>query len=319
MKLSKCILYIVVGVSHFLPLISWSQAVFAPTKGAEWNYYFISEKYDWNIPFFKPEEGITTIKYTKDTLISGYTFKKLEQSEKVKYKSNDTLFTYNLRPLFMFQRNDSVFVLNEDTISIAFVYKKVVGAVINLKSISGVIFSLEMRDTTSISPINQSSYKIKQYSYKSNSNTLDVQLKNPLILFDIVGPSNTDISVITTQGNFIGRSYRLICYKDSNIGELKFFNRDCTIVTSLVDYKFKANDFFVNFIDNSLIIKFLNYSVQVSSVSLYNIQGKLIQKYLLNNLSLETIIPLNFLQKGIYIISFNSGVGIYSTKKIFIN
>lgn len=90
--------------------VGYSQAVFAPIVGAEWNYYFISTNYDEPpVPFTKAEYGIINYKYLKDTLVNSIICKKIEVKETSKIKGDNNVYNATLPPLIMMQRNDSVF------------------------------------------------------------------------------------------------------------------------------------------------------------------------------------------------------------------
>lgn len=320
MKPRKCITFMLLILVQLLPFTSWSQAVFAPIKGAEWNYHFKSNNYDWNIPFYKPIEGIVTVKYTKDTLILGSNFKKFEQSEKWKYKGNDTLYTFTRQSLFMIQRNDTVFLLNKDTLAVAFVYKTTIGSVTNLRSMSRNIFSIELTDTTYSTSINQSNLKFKKFSYKTIILLVDVLLENPLIFLDRIGPLNADITVINSQASSNSEYYRLVCYSDSEVGQLKFLNRDCNVTTSIITIKEPDfNNFFIALNSNNLLIRLSNINEYITNILFYDIQGRLIQDYAVKSPVNEVLLPSTFLKTGLYLISLKSNLGIYKTKKVFIN
>ncbi len=296
-----------------------AQAVFAPVKGAVWNYYFRSNNYSWNIPFFKPVEGIATIKYVKDTLIGNTNFKKMERIEKLKYRGNDTIFLNLKQSLLFIQRNDSIFLLTKDTLSLAFVYPSRINSVVDLKSLSPgkITFSLTLKDTGLVFALNRSTVKFKNFTFIPNTKWFDVYLVNPLIILDKIGALNSDVTVIESQGenSTYAISYRLICYEDFELGLLKFDNRECDVITSIFGKKeTKLKE--INIVQSQEDIRIKNL-LTVRYIRLYNILGQLVNEYAIQNIE-ELTIPVNVLHSGIYLLYLESETSQFQSKKILI-
>lgn len=295
-----------------------AQPLFAPVVGAEWNYFFDNSNVQNPTPGFRFYEGIVTITYAKDTVINNINFKKLEQFEKFKYQGNDTLYTSKLRDLFFTQRNDTVFVRILDTLAIAFVYKTTIGSITVSKSISKKVFSLELKDTLTVSNNN---VKYKKFSYKTSTNWLDIPFVNPLVILERFGPENTDISVIYSHLGFDwDHSYKLNCYSDSQIGEVKFSDRKCNSTTSVDDIsRQKLYDFQAYWSNDRIVVNINNNAESIDKIKVYDIMGRLITTKTLQLIDDKTIFlqvpPLN---TGIYLIQLESKKNIYPVHKLFI-
>lgn len=292
------------------------QAVFAPTIGAEWNYYFKSDKYDWAIsPLYPQQIGIATITYTKDTLIQGLKFKKLVQSEKFKRKGNDTLFSFVREPFFMMQRNDSVFLWFRDTLYLSFAYNSTLGSTTKHKSTSNINFTLELKDTISISPINQSNLKFKRFSYKASFQALDISGVDPLIL-DEIGPLNADITIVKSVAVPADRYYTLICYRKNSATEYKFSSQDCNTITSVAFTKSEQiRDYLILKRENFIWLKLDNDNEYIKTAKVYDTQGRIVYSFTSTSLLTELNIPFHNLNNGIYMISVVSNSKAYPFKK----
>jgi hypothetical protein len=298
-----------------------AQSIFAPNIGAEWNYYFETRDYEIVItPPGRAEKGISTVKYTKDTLIGNIAFKKFEQSEILRYKGRDSLFRFTVNPYFMVQRNDSIFLLNRDSLMLAFVYKTTIGSVTKLKSVQNNNFSIELIDTTFISPLNQSSRKIKRFNYRYFATSQDLNAEHPTIL-DEVGPLNTDMTVISSVSvSSFSRGSRLICYRNGTGTELKFSNRDCNMLTSTEAIKtVQVKDYHMVSKGSTIWFKLANDHEYIKSLNVYDVQGRVVYNKSDFGQRSEVEISADFLKFGIYLISLNSNIAPYPVKKLFIN
>jgi Secretion system C-terminal sorting domain len=295
-----------------------SQSVFAPVKGAIWNYYFDNANVERPTPGFRFYEGIVTITYVKDTVINNINFKKLEQFEKFKYRGNDTLFTSKLRDLFFTQRNDTVFVREYDTLAIAFVYKTTIGSVTALKSTYRLDFSLELKDTLNV--INNN-VKYKKFLYKTNTKAVDVDFVNPLVILERFGPENCDIWVIDSHLRLYNpNSYKLNCYSDSEVGEVKFSDRKCNSTTSVEDISRQMlHDFQAYWSNDRIIINVNDNADEIGKIKIFDTTGKLIMSNTPQLIDDKTLsLQLQPLNMGIYLIQLESKKYNYQSHKLFI-
>jgi hypothetical protein len=302
-----------------------AQSVFAPIVRAEWNYHFISDNYyETDFPFSQKKEGNLTIVYTKDTLIRSNNFKKFEQKWQYKYKGKDTLYTLSKTPFYMMQRNDSVFILLSDSLRLAFVYSTQVSSITKLMNINRLTkFSIELKTIRDTTPINNNQVILKKYSFKPFSTYVDVYFADPLIILDRIGPINSDITVITSEGESVNNVdiYDLVCYRDNVVGELKFSNRTCNLSVSVFD-KFETGlekDFHVlddgSFINLSLPLE----SESINKVIIYDVSGKIIFINKNKSKGRELFIPKSLLPQGLLIINLSSDKSLYKAKKIIIH
>jgi hypothetical protein len=206
----------------------YGQSVFAPVKGAEWKYYYNSVFNDRYNPRF---DGVVTIVYEKDTLVNNVPVKKLAQTEVARREGVPTLEYRNLAPLFMMQSNDSVLVWvpESNRFTLAFVYNNAVGNTTRYNIIQGpdLIFSLRLGSVTGFNFPNNN-IRFTNYTSKTISNLIDVYKIDSVRILDRVGPINSDITHIKSNANSSNRAeYRLLCYKDTQVGELVLEQTGC--------------------------------------------------------------------------------------------
>jgi hypothetical protein len=311
---------------QFLSSFVWSQAVFAPKMGAEWNYFFQTDSYDIDVPYFRPVTGISTVNYTKDTLINGLSMKKFEQKQIYKKRKNDTLFSRVLNPSYMIQRNDSVFLLSADTLSLAFVYKTQVGATTALNTPPPnfrFLFNLELKSVGDTTALNNSNVRLKKYTYKSSTPTIvfDIYFTNPLIILDRIGALNADLTVLSTQGqgDNYADGYYLICYQDSEVGLLKFLNRECNSRVSIDEIKTILKDFDISNQNKFITISLQNNDEFIKNAKIYDALGRLVLNIVNVGKNNEITISKNNLPEGLLIISIESNNFQYNAKKIIIH
>ncbi len=300
-----------------------SQAVFAPKIGAEWHYFFQTDSYNLNVTYFRPRRGTLKVSYTKDTLINTLIMKKFEQKEVFKNKNNDTLFTRILSPLYMIQKNDSVLLLVNDTLSLAFVYKTQIGAITKLRTTRNkYLFNLELQSLVDTTAINNGNLRFKKYTYKSSTPSIlfDVYFTNPLIILDRIGAINADLSVLNSQGQSENYTdgYNLICYQDSEVGELKFANSSCDVFVSVNDLKKPLNDFNISYQDEKISIS-VQSNEFIKNVKIYDIRGRLVWNNTNEFSENEINIPKNELPQGLLIVNIESNSFVYMAKKIIIH
>jgi hypothetical protein len=292
-----------------------SQAVFAPVKGAEWRYYFKSSYYE--APYFQPREGIVTVRYSKDTTINGVLMKKMDRSDDVKYRlEKDTVYYRRPGPLFMTQRNDSVFTLTENGLVLSFVYKAMVGALTNFLIGSGP-FSYSLRSSgVSILKPNNSNIPFEKYSYKSIYSAIDIQINDSLFILDRIGPLNSDITMVESQGvgeyYFLG--YSLICYKDNDIGEVIFSERRCdSRLVSVFENTGRTTKDFSLFSKGQSITISLQDNEKNIVVNLFDSSGRSIRHFSQEN---GKDIDISLSQKGLFFVQVSANGILYKTKKI---
>lgn len=300
-----------------LPFGLKAQSVFAPKIGAEWRYFFITTDYDTDIRYRTPRRGMLYVKYEKDTTISGVVVKKMTQVETLKKKGNDTLYTYSLKPLFMRQKSDSILILDRDTFALSFAYKTGLlkdssYSIYPLSRSRELIFKLlRLSDTNAL---NNSMLKFKKYTYSGATKLLDVYFTDPLILLDRIGSINSDLSVIQSQmtGANYADIYKLVCYKDSEVGELLFSGTNCENFVSTKDLLDNNNLSILNTLD-FIEISSTNF---INNVKIYDIEGKLINIFRNCNTDKFRVLK-NPLQKGVlFIVVQDKDLNIYSAKKI---
>lgn len=309
---------------QFLSYVVLGQAVFAPKIGAEWHYQVFYYPYTYpNYPQLGiPTNGNLSIRYTKDTLIGGLKMKKFEQNGKFKYITSDTLHTYTNPPFFMIQRNDSVFMLVNDTLTIAFVYKTQVGNNTIMKSYPRkYIFNLQLKYISDTFSINNNNFRLKKYTYSLTTNPIifDVYFTNPLIILDRIGAINAHLTVLNSQGqssNYVYDHY-LMCYQDDEVGELKFSTTDCNGLVSVRDLETLSNDFkLFNQVDALYLSLKNNDNEFIKKVKVYDYIGRLVwHKSIINNQSDISILKSD-LPQGILIINLESNKYYYKAKKI---
>jgi hypothetical protein len=300
-----------------LPFGLKAQSVFAPKIGAEWRYFFITADYDTDMRYRTPRRGMLYVKYEKDTVISGLIVKKMTQVETFRKKGNDTLYTYSKKPLFMRQKSDSILILDRDTFALAFAYKTGLlkdssYSIYPLSRSRELIFKLlRLSDT---SALNNSMLKFKKHTYNGATKLLDVYFTDPLILLDRIGSINSDLSVIQSQMTGVNDAdiYKLVCYKDSEVGELLFSGTNCENFVSTKDLLDKNNLSILNTLD-FIEISSINF---MNNVKIYDIEGKLIRIF--HNCNTDKLSVLkNTLPKGILFITVqDKDLNIYSAKKI---
>ncbi len=298
-----------------------AQSKFAPLIGAEWHYYFKSNNYDANQPYFKVREGNLIIKYTKDTIINSYNFKKLESKEVFKFKGNDTLFSLQILPLYMTQRNDTVFQLLKDTLEPAFFYKVFVSAKIKIKnSENKSILNLELINLSDTSSKGNPNFIFKKYTYSVSCTCSDLTFENPLVILDRIGPLNADITVIKSQGQagFAPDFYRLLCYQDNEFGELKFSNQECNTLVSNNDLNIlKVED--LNIVDSKESIQINSFASFFRKVHVYDLTGKLVWSFNNVNLLQGLTISKIYLPDGILVITIEGENNLFKSKKFLNN
>jgi hypothetical protein len=314
----------------FFQIFSFSakgQPVFAPKVGAEWNYFIETDSYTLDVPYFNPITGIVTVNYTKDTLVNGINMKKFEQKWVYKKKNNDTLYSLVLDPSFMTQRENSIFLLVGSTLSLAFVYETQIGAITTFTvpppNFSSV-FNLELQSIRDTTALNSSNSRFKKYTYRSFTPRVifDVDFTNPLIILDRIGPLNADISVIRSQGQAVNYTNRfsLICYQDSEVGQLKFKNRECNSRVAVDATKADLKDFEIdNYSEIISILLQSNDNEFIENVKIYDVLGRLVLDITNNDKKNELNISKHKLPKGISIVKMKSNNFQYKAKKIIIN
>lgn len=314
--------------SQLFSLTVKGQSVFAPKVGAEWNYSIQTDSYTIDVPYFNPITGIVTVNYTKDTLMNGMSMKKFEHKWIYKKRKNDTLFGGALAPVFMVQRNDSVFLLvSNNTLSLAFVYKTQIGSITTLTVPPPnlpFVFNLELQSIRDTTALNNSNLRFKKYTFRSFTPTVifDVDFTNPLIILHRIGPLNTDISVIRSQGQgqFYTNWFSLICYQDSEVGLLKFKDRECNSRVAVEDIKTALKDFnIINYSEFISISLHSNDNEIIKHVKIYDVLGRLVLNIAHNEKKNELNISKNKLPNGILIVNMESNNFQYNAKKIIIN
>lgn len=309
-----------VAIVHFTAFSLHAQATFAPKIGAEWHYAFQTDAYDWSIPFRVPRKGILTVNYAKDTLIRGVTMKKFEQKEAFRNKGNDTLYNRIGAPFFMMQRNDSVFLMVQDTLAVAFVYKNQLGSRTKLKANNGrVLLDLDLQSVRDTTAFSNPRFSFGKYSYKTTTTILDVYFETLLVFLDRIGPINADLTVINSQGKAsnYADTYTLLCYQDSEVGELKFSNRDCNTSVSVSDVGHVAKEWAITHQNNVLYISLQDVGNEyIKNVEIYDISGRLVRH--INNVDRKNVLTLSDddLPRGVLLFSVESNTTIYEAKKI---
>jgi hypothetical protein len=295
-----------------------SQAVFAPVKGAEWRYYFKSSYYE--APYFQPREGIVTVRYSKDTTINGVLMKKMDRSDDVKYRlEKDTVYYRRPGPLFMTQRNDSVFTLTENGLVLSFVYKAVQGTttVLVLPFFNRPL-NLKSAGVSVIKPINGIG-TLERYAYKSLYSVLDLYIEDSIYIFNRIGPFNTDISLIASQGVGFNNSeyYRLICYRDTEVGELRFLDRPCisTLVSVTGPPQTLENNIVLQYDGSNLRILIEDAHNKKFGVDLFDGSGRLLKRHT----GVEQMLVLDNLPQGLLLVRVSDDRGGEKTKKIIIH
>ncbi len=302
------------GVGH-------SQAIFAPVVGAEWNYYFISTNYDEPpVPLTKAEYGIINYKYLKDTIVNSIICKKIEVKETTKIKGDNTVYITTFTPLIMMQRNDSVFTFINEKFMLSYSYLKELNTqvVVQPTAFQGDV-KLKLSDTSMYSSINQPVFSFKKFSFNVSTGVIDADLINPLAICDRIGPINSDLTHIRSQGRTPtsgGRKYRLNCYKDDRVGELKFVNSDCLLLTKMQEVNTNTN-LTINFRKPLLEINMVNNEHQdlIKNIILVDINGKILRS--INNLNgFSATINLSELPLGLYIAQVQTVNNAHILKKI---
>ena len=298
-----------------------AQPLFAPVVGAEWNYYFISTNYnDPPVPLTKAEYGVTTYKYSKDTLVNSIICKKIEVKETSKIKGDNNVYNASLPPLIMMQRNDSVFTLINEKFTLSYSFLKNLNTHVNVQPTAFLgNVKLELTDTSMYSPLNQPILSLKKFTYKATTGVIDVDLINTLFICDRVGPLNSDITHIKSQGRTPtngGRYYRLNCYKDDKVGELKFVNTDCFLLSKTHDVNTK-NNLTISFQKPLLGVKIENDENQdlIKSIALVDISGKIL-RITENIQSSSATIKLSDLPLGLYVVQVQTINNYFISKKI---
>ncbi|MDZ7878503.1 MAG: T9SS type A sorting domain-containing protein [Saprospiraceae bacterium] len=312
---------------HFFSLTVKGQSVFAPKIGAEWNYFVETDSYTIDVPYFNPITGIVTVNYTKDTLINGLNMKKFEQKWQYKKRKNDTLFGGALEPSFMTQIGNSVFLLVGNTLKLAFVYETQIGTLTRLTVPPPnfpFVFNLELQSIRDTTALNNSNLRFKKYTFRSFTPTVifDVDFTNPVIILDRIGPLNTDLSVILSQGQgvYYTNWFSLICYQDSEVGLLKFMNRECNSRVAVEDINTVLRDFDIINYNEFISISLQNNDNEViRNVKVYDVLGRLVLNITNNDKKNELNISKSKLPKGILIVNVESNNFSYKAKKVIIN
>jgi hypothetical protein len=300
------------------PLGLKSQSVFAPIVGAEWRYFFETNDYNTNIPFRKSRRGLLKIKYDKDTFIAGIKVKKFEQTELFTYKGDNIIYNLSKRPFFMSQKSDSVLSHFKDSTTLAFAYKKGLSKdttyTIYKNNIKLNLKLLDSKDTF----FQVNGYKFKKYAYKSIASVIDLYFEDTLVVLDRIGAINADLSIFQSQlvGSNEADIYSLVCYKDNEIGEFKFSNKNCENLVSIFELNV-AKDF-----DISISTDFIEVSIKnkvIDNIRIYDLQGKLIKIHSNNN-EANCVISKNDLPYEVLILSVqDKSLDYYNSKKIFIH
>lgn len=314
--MKKCTLLILFVLMNCI-LIS-AQSKFAPIIGAEWHYSFISDTYDYNYSFFEHKKGILEVRYTKDTVVGNFTLKKFEQKETFKNKGNDTLFSEIKNPVFMLQRNDTVFLLLKDTLEPAFFYKTQLTAKTKIEH----FINQELKSVTDTTALNNRNILFKAFNYAQSCTCFDAYFEYNLIILDRIGALNADITVIETQGKAVNGAnyYRLVCYNDNEIGEVKFLNQDCNTLTAVADLNSFSIDFDLFNQPDLFNIHLPDHSPDFfQKIKIYDVSGRLVWKYDgKNDLKNISILKSN-LPQGVLIVTVQGKNIMYKAKKIFNN
>ena len=135
--------------------VGYSQAVFAPIVGAEWNYSFTKENItSCSLPSRDAFDGLATYNYVKDTLINGILCKKIDGIEKIKYRCGDTQqYIFKLYPLYIYQKNDSVFMLRQNTFIFIYLFPKVLNNEFMFEVSKNSSYPVKYTDTSKITSI----------------------------------------------------------------------------------------------------------------------------------------------------------------------
>ena len=300
-----------------------AQSTFATKIGAQWLYSFnCPDGYDFSLPDLTSNTGLLQVNYTKDTTIGALTMKKFEQKGARKFKDNDTTFRFTKPPFFMVQRNDTVFIRQGDTLTLDFLYKTKVGDTFNMKTnrrafdINSVLQSV--RDTTAL---NKTTPRLKKYTYTTRILVTDTDYPSPLNILDRIGPMDSELYVHeqgTSNGGYY--YYNLVCYTDSEVGELKFSTRDCNALVADQDLSVNpSKDFsFTNPAHDQLSISLNeNIAKSLKEITIYNLMGAKIKTISPTQQS-EYQIDISSLSNGVYFIQCSFADGI-ATKKVIIN
>jgi hypothetical protein len=297
------------------PLLLNSQSVFAPKVGAEWQYYFTKEYINTCIaPSTDAFDGIAVYNYTKDTVIQQIVCKKIEGIEYIKYRCGDTQQnTFRLNPLFMFQRNDSVFLNRNNSIILAYIFPKILNSEFQFAGLNNKFYAAIFKDTGKITNIITPFNVFNLSKFIVKSNTIDADFISPIIA-ERIGPLNTDISVVLSQFEGINtlRKYRLNCYRDSEIGDFKLAF-DCNMYrTNTFDFNIETHYSIYN-LSSKIIIK-ANNNESISKIIVSTLDGRVI-KYS-NNINTDYIELTLDGYKGMLFFQIVNRQGLYFTKKI---
>ncbi len=285
------------------------QSVFAPVKGAEWKYYTYSI---WDVSVLLPGsfsfESIVTIKYEKDTIVNRLNAKKLTQTEIMRIstiKKEDTIVYSRPAPLFMTQRNDSVLVWSpeREAFVLSFVYNRNVGDIIKYRNGTSLPFSLKLEAISDFKFPGSSRGFTKYTSTTMMGNVLDVAKIDSVHILDRIGPINADITHVGANVVQFGRAvvYRLMCYRDSEVGELVLAPTGCNdrLVNTKIPDLAAQNYFYCIYDGATLLVRWKDEkSISDRTIEIFDITGKCIQ----TSRSSATEVSFPDLPKGVLVV-----------------
>lgn len=325
MKPIKCITFIMLIFFQHFSFTSWSQAVFAPVKGAKWTYIYRSSSFLSGV--LSKTNGIINTTYSKDTVVEGKVYKILILNYGILDSANNSVMAKYSHKFMSRQSQDTVwgFINDKSSESIYFVFKQIPDSFTIKKLHFTDAFSKKVFiDTIQTVKFGNRSFKTwkgKSYHEKLadgyNYDTCSLTFAERIGPIDDIMPY---FAFNGHPGNMDKRyKYGLVCYEDSEVGTLKFIDLDCNIVPV---QNISKNILFESYYDNisrTLEIRFEESNLNQWTLSLVNISGQImfsdVLKYTQNRISIP-----NSLSSGIYLIHLlNKENGNSTIKKIFIN
>jgi hypothetical protein len=175
-------------------------------------------------------------------------------------------------------------------------------------------------------PQNNKSLKIKTHVYSARpteAQIQDIYYVEQVEILDRVGPLNTDITLVYSQfvGAFSAEVYNLVCYKDKEIGELKFVDYPCDrIRTSTKENAYQMGGFTAVYQQQQLDIALEQEDETIQSVHIFDAGGRLVHHYSAPAAkgTYRYTLPAAF-PDGLFLITVLTNRNQYAGKKTFIN
>jgi len=107
---------------------------------------------------------------------------------------------------------------------------------------------------------------------------------------------------------------RIRCYEDSNIGLVIFDSVECNFISTAIEDKLISSDLEIFPNPTSNILHFKTKELQLESVQIFSLEGKLMSEYLLE----QSAVDMSYLDRGLYFLKIKTDKGLI-VEKVIVN